>query len=276
MKRFTLTFSLLDPTVTTLALKEELDSVLLRLHPRITYKLGRVYQESNGKLRAELAMDGKRELLDETSKAWVWKLPVRFDSLSWGWMMANEDAGLYASATSSIDVDPLAGVEPIDGASEFLVSKRRLQGRYIALMISTLGLILLFIANAIDPHSLILEGIYLVWFAIFMFSLNDTPVDIRVYAEKIGIRQQKLEVSYWMRKDPASLEWDKIWGLEYVSPVCLIYSGDDKRRFLLSERFGCKEKDVVLKTIVHRAALSYVEGNVQKLIYRKPDAGNKR
>ena len=112
----------------------------------------------------------------------------------------------------------------------------------------------------------------MVSFGIFLFSLNDTPLDFSVYAEKIGIKQQKLEVSYWLLKEPVSLKWDKIWGLDYVIPVCMVYSEGGKTRFLLSERFGCKEKPIVMKTIVKRANLNFVEGNFRKVMYRRYDA----
>ena len=272
MKRYTLKFQPIDSSFSPDDLRNDVEKVLLRLHPRITYKLGQVFQGVDGKLLAEIAMDGKRELLEEELKSNVWKLPMRFESLGWGWMVENEDATLLASATSSIDVDPLEGVEPFEGVAEFPISKWHLRRRYITLMVSTLVMILIFIANAIYTHSPLLEGIYLVSFGIFLFSLNDTPLDFRVYAEKIGIKQQKLEVSYWMLKEPVNLKWDKIWGLDYVIPVCMVYSEGGKTRFLLSERFGCKEKPIVMKTIVKRANLNFVEGNFRKVIYRRYDA----
>jgi len=272
LKRYTVKFQPIGSSFSTDDLRNEVGQVLLQLHPRITYKLGQVFQGADGKLLAEIAVDGKRELLEEALKSNVWKLPARYESLWWGWMVENEDATLLAAATVSIDVDPLERMEPIEGEGEFPVNKWQLRGRYITLMVSTLVMILIFIANAIHTHSPLLEGIYLVSFGIFLFSLNDTPLDFRVYAEKISIKLQKLEVSYWMLNKPVSLEWDKIWGLDYVNPVCMVYSEIGKTRFLLSERFGCKDKSIVMKTIVKRANLNYVEGNFRRTEYRRYDA----
>jgi hypothetical protein len=272
MKRYTLIFQLLNPSVSPDEVRNEVEQVLLFLHPRITYKMGQAIAGADGRILAQITVDGKRELLEAALKAREWKLPVRFESMRWGWLVENEDATLLVAATSSIEVDPLVGVEPFEGVDEFPVSKLHLRRRYITLMVSTLVMILIFIANAIQPHSTLLEGIYLVCFGIFLFSLNDTPIDFRVYAEKIGIRQQKLELSYWMLKEPVSLEWEKIWGLDYVDPVCMVYSAGGKTRFLLSERFGCKEKSIVMKTVVKRANLNFVEGNFRKLMYRRYDA----
>lgn len=274
MNRYTLEFKPLEPSVTVKELRDELEQVLLRLHPRVTYKLGQVYKNSYGKLIAEIAMDGQRSLLNETLKSKQWGTTIAFERLRWGWFSDNEDAALLVSVTGAIKADPLAGVAPIEGTGEYVLRKRLLHGRYIALMIATLAVILLLIANVINTRSPVLEGLYIAFFAIFMFTLNDTPIDIRVYAEKITLTERMLIVSFWLLKKPVSLEWEKIWGLDYTSPVCKVLSEGSKTRFLLSERFGCQDKSIVLKTIADRANLMYVDGNFQNSIYRKPDAGD--
>ena len=77
-----------------------------------------------------------------------------------------------------------------------------------------------------------------------------------------------------MLHKPVSFIWLQIWGMDYSSPICRIITSGKKTRFLVSERFGCEEKLLVLKTIASKAGLKFVEGNINQLTYRKPDAGN--
>lgn len=272
MKRYTLQFQPLDSSITVVNFREEVEQVLLRLHPRITYKMGKVFQGVDGNLLAEFAADGKRELLVEAFENRKWSLPVRFESLSWGWTIENEDDALLISVVTPLDANPLAGIKPLEGKAEFRLSKWHTIGRYIALIGFTILMVLLLIANAVHTYSPVLEWVYIIGFAIWLFSLNDTPFDYRVYARSIHLQQAGLDVEYWLGSAPRHLDWASISGMDYSNPVCMLIGQEKKMRFLLSERFGCKEKSVVLKTIVARAGLSYVEGNFQGLTYRKPEA----
>jgi len=251
------------------------EQVLLRLHPRITYKIGQVTESAAGLMLAQIMVDGKRELLVKALKSKQWNLPVHFEGLTWGWMMENEDATFLASATTAINVDPLAGMEAVDETREFPLSKRRLWLRYISMIVFTMVWIALLIANALHTNSPVLEGIYIVSFAIWLISLNETPFDLRVYANKIALGRTGLEVTYWYRKGAFHVDWQDIWGLDYSNSVCEVHNNGGRLRFLVSERFGCKEKKVVLKTIVRKSELHYVEGNSMVQMYRRAEAGNR-
>ena len=269
MKRYSLIIQLLDPSITTDHVRNAVEEVLLHLHPLITYKIGQVTTGADGRMVAEIAVDGKRELLQAALTGKEWRLPIKLESIGWGWMINNEDAAILAAASSTITADPLAGVDPLEGTGEFRLSKRRLWLRYISLITFTIVMIFLLIANALHTDLPLLEAIYVVGFALWLFFLNETPFDIRVYAEKIVCGQVGLEVTYWWRKKPIQVEWEKIWGLDYADPVCEVCCSEGKRRFLLSERFGCKEKSMVLQTIVKRSSLNFVEGNFKKVMYRR-------
>jgi hypothetical protein len=79
-------------------------------------------------------------------------------------------------------------------------------------------------------------------------------------------------VTYWFRKRVVRLCWEGIRGLDYTDSVCVIYSNENPARFLISEQSGCKEKMVILKTIVQGASLNYVEGDFRKVVYKRYDA----
>ena len=272
MQRFTVTFQPVGSTVTIDHLRDEVDHVLLRLHPRITYKMGQVYQGTEGKLLAQITVDGKRQLLQDAFSHHQWVLPVNFERLSWGWLQEDEDASLSFSVNKSIEVDPLKEVPSMVGEGEYLLSKGLLRGKYLALLVSTVILLVILIANVIYPKTPWLMVLYAVAFAIFMFALSDTPLDLRVYGQKLAIRSDGLEIRFWLLHKSAYIDWSSIWGLDYSNPVCELLSTHGKMRFLLSEQYGCKEQTALLKTMVTRAGLLYLEGNFRRLSYRKPDA----
>ncbi len=269
MKRYTATFQSIELKVYPKDIGEELERVLLRLHPRITYKIGQVAPGVDGRMYAHIAVDGKRELLETALKTAQWKLPISFEGLTWGWMVDNEEVALLMESTSPLDTDPLAQVEAQAGTREFILNKKRFTFRYILLVLSTVVMLLLLIANGIRTHVPALEAVYLVFFAIWLFSLNETPFDYRVYTQKIVCDMDRLQVFYWLPRRVVSLEWTKITGMEYTEPVCTLLHDAGKLRFLVSERFGCREKPTVLKTIVDRSGLHYVEGNLTRLEYRR-------
>jgi hypothetical protein len=60
MKRYTLTFQSLGSPIPLDDLRKEVDTLRLKLHPRITNKMGQVITSLEGKLLAEIAMEGKR------------------------------------------------------------------------------------------------------------------------------------------------------------------------------------------------------------------------
>ncbi len=275
MKRYTVVFQPIASVVVPSDLRDEVEQVLLRLHPRITYKMGQVTESAAGLMLVQIMVDGKRELFEKALEAKQWKLQVQFEDLSLGWMMENEDATLLASATTAINVDPLAGVEAGDETRDITLSKRRLWLRYIFMIVFTVVWIALLIANAFHTNSPVLEGIYIVSFAIWLISLNETPFDLRVYANKIALKHTGLEVTYWFRKMPIHVDWQDIWGLDYANSVCEVHNVAGRLRFLVSERFGCKEKKFVLKTIIKKADLLYVEGNSMVQKYRRAEAGNR-
>jgi len=272
MKRYTLKFTLQDSTLSSDELREAVEEVLLRLHPRITYKIRQVKAGGSGQMMAEIAVDGKRDLLESAFRAQEWKVPVRLESMGWGWM-TNDGSKISTEPGSSLfELDPLAAVRPMEGNGEFQLNKKPGRLRYMIMIISTMGMVFLLIANGVHSHSLILQIAYIIGFSVWLFSLNEMPLDVRVYAEKVIFTNEGLAVKYWLRKQPARLAWEEIWGLEYTEPVCVVFKSGGKNRVLLSERFGCKEQKVVLKTIVERAGLYFVEGNFRNLLYRRYDS----
>jgi hypothetical protein len=249
-----------------------LERELLHLHPRIIYKLGQVYLSTDGCLLAEIAIEGKREFLVHQMAGHRWNQPVALESIGWGWLSEDDsEAGLMPS-TSPFDSNPLAQVVPLDGVVESILSKNRLWLRYLVLVATSLLLVIMLIANVIYKYSLVLELVYVVIFLAWMLALNETPLDLRVYAQKVICSSDGIEVKYWFKAQPILVLWHDIWGLDFSEPVCILFTLAKRSRFILSERFGCQQQKVILKTIVERSDLNYVEGNFIRLIYRRYEA----
>ena len=272
MKRLTLIFKPLSSSIATAALKDELVEELLRIHPRLTFKIGQVIADRDGGMFAQIAIEGKRAILDTALMRKNWKLPVKLESIGWGWLTMDEGENSPEPAISAFDVDPLATVKPAEGQEEFRLNKKRTWLRYVSLIGFTIVMILLLIANGIHNDSPLLQWIYIVVFTVWLFSLNDTPFDFRVYTEKVSCSRESLEIKYWFKRLSFQFQWEDVWEMDYTEPVCEIFVDGRKSCFLMSERYGCKEQKVVLRTIVDRAALNYVEGTIRTMLYRRYEA----
>ena len=273
MKRITLRFTIAEPSITPDVLREAVEQALLRLHPQITYKIRHVADNGDGTMRVEMVMDGKRDLLETIMLQKGWKLPVKLEEIGWGWIAGDWDT---QTSTLTFEVDPLVAIQPLDGQHEFQLGNRRQWLRYIFLIISTLMMILLLAANGLHYDFPALQWIYIIGFALWLFYLNETPFDIRIYARKIICSQEGLKIDYWYMNQSVILGWKEIWGMDFSEPVCKVYTEGRMTRFLISERFGCKQQKPVLKTIVERARLNYVEGNFRNTSYRRYEADEAR
>ncbi len=197
LKRYILEFQALGSSVNPDHLFDEVDRVLLRLHPRITYKMGKTLKDGDGKFLIEIAVAGKRDLLEQAFKSHQWVLPVRFEKLTWGWTIENDHTELVNSGDAALKADPLAGVLPFDGVKELQLSKLLLWWRTIILMISTIVMVMLAIAIFVYSDSLALKWVSILAFAIWQFSLFNTPLDYRIYAHTIQIGEGGLELRFW-------------------------------------------------------------------------------
>lgn len=272
MKRYTLKFTILDREVTVDPLKAQLEKILLRLHPRIIFKMGQLIKTEQGIILALFTADGKMELLETSLRDTKWKLPVEFESMGWGWLIDPIHGTPGSGEGFIVETDPLAQVVPVVEPIEFRFNQWKLLGRYLYLIVFTLVMILLLIANAIHTHSPLLQWIYVLGFTVWLFSLNDVPINPRAYATRIVCTLDNLEIYYDWRRKSVQLDWEHIWGMDYADPLSRIYSDDGVSRFVLSERYGFKEKKMVLKTIVTRASLNYIEGNIRAVVYKRFDA----
>ena len=239
----------------------------------MTYTIGRVTSPEPQIILAEIATDVKRELAISHLKGIEEELPVVMESIGWGWIASTASVKLPATTSPDLNRDPLVLMEAPNGPETFLLSKKVFWFRYLFWLSLTVILIFLLIGGGYFSHpSPVLAGIYLIVFLLWLYSMGEVSFDIRLYGEKIACGPIGLDVTYWFRRKAVRLLWKEIKEMEYTNSVCVINCQEGPVRFLISERSGCKEKMVILKTIVQRASLNYVEGDFRKSVYKRYEA----
>ncbi len=267
MKRITIIFTPTGSPVDLALFRGEIEGVLLRLHPKITYKINRVDKQADGKILAEITLDGKLELLDAALKQKHWQQPVVDERMGWGWPFSPAEKASLQAGIPSYSLDPLAGISPAEGMLDAQLGKLMLWLRFVGVIVLTILLILLMIFYSRSAGSILFDGALLISFSVWMILLNGTPIDMRVYARQITLGEAGLELKYWFMNKTINLAWGNIRRLVCTEPVCILFAEGQRVRFLLSERFGCSKKAKVLKTIIARANLNYVGGNFRKQEY---------
>jgi hypothetical protein len=145
MKRYTLRFGITG-ALTDEKLKAAVEDILLHLHPRFTFRLGRSARIDPQNMTVEIASDGKKEILEPHLKSIEKKLPVVLEHIDWGW--DSGDSSLPSSPIQNPDLspDPLTRVEPSIGPAVFTVNAVILWSRYALffVLLLVLGITLYF------------------------------------------------------------------------------------------------------------------------------------
>ncbi len=261
MKKYTLQVEALDDSVTSERLKTAIENVLLRLHPRITYHLGLVSNISSSFFLAEIASEGKKELLESYLHSIQEQLPVRVERLGWGWIAK---AAIHLSKNH-------APLQSEVKTQSFLPNTKVFPFRYIFSISLIFALILFLIVRFYFDQLSFLDNAYQIVFVFWLFSLIEIPLDIRLYVQKIDCERTELVVVYSFKKKTIRMRWDTIEGLEYKNMLCILYRKDSSPvRFYVNN--GFKEKYAMLATITQMASLNEVESGVSKAVYKRYEA----
>jgi hypothetical protein len=262
LKKYTLQVEALDDSVTVNEIRIAIEDILLHLQPRITYRLGLVSNISSNSFLAEIASDGKKELLDAYLRTIQDKLPVRVGQFGWGWIA--KEAIDY-----SINHAPQQP-EVVDTRS-FLPNTNVFPLRYILSISLMFVLILFLIIRFYLDQLLFLDNAYQILFILWLILLIEIPLDIRLYVKKINCELTELVVMYSFKKKTIRMSWETIDGLERRDTIYIIYRRNDSPlRFYINN--GFKEKHAMLTTITQKASLNEVETGVSKAVYKRYEA----
>ena len=269
MKKFTLTVHRLDDSVTISGLRTAVENVLLRLHPKITYRLGATTTIGSDVMLIEIAADSAKELLESHLKAIEKALPVTVERLGWGWIAEDVSTPAHTPPLRQ-DARIADDYETVSGA--ILWEQGMLPFRY--LLTVSLGILLL--ALLVTRHYLyellLLDVTYYAIFIaiVWLFLLPQTPLNIRLHAKKVECDQVELAVTYWDKRKTVRIKWETMWGLDYSDAKYTIRYGDNRSiRFFVHRD---TTKTAIFEAIVHRAALNEVESGIGWALYRRYDA----
>jgi hypothetical protein len=261
LKKYTLQVKVLDGSVTANGLRVAIENILLRLHPRITYHLGLISNFGPNYLLAEIASDGKKELLESYLNGIQDKLPVHVEQLGWGWIVKD------AMELSKNQASRQSGVN----AQSFLLNRHLFPLIYILSIGLIFVLILLLVARFYFAQSLFLDTAFQVVFIVWLFSTGEIPLDFRLYVQRIDCEPAELAITYSFKTRTVRVNWETIEGLEHRNMLYIIYRRDNKPvRFYVSH--GFKEKHAMLAAITQRASLNEVESGISKAVYRRYEA----
>ena len=271
MKRYTLLFQA-GEAVTTEQVKAAVEDALMRLHPGITSRIGQAARIDPQTVSAEIASEGKKESLFPPLKRIESKLPVTLERIDWGW--DSGESPLVSSLIRNPDLapDPLAKITAPAGPAVFPSDEKMFWLRYTGFFLLTLALGVSFYAKFFNDSSPVWDSLFLGLYFIWLFSLNGIPLDPRWMARRIECGKDGLEVSYRFRRAPVRMRWADIRGMDFTYTACIIQGNSSAIKIAINENSGFREKNVILKTIVERASLRFVEGRFWKPFYRRAEA----
>jgi hypothetical protein len=266
MKRYTLVFRAaaeVEPAALRTAAEEALD----RLHPRIACRMESAFRIDPQSIAVEISSEGKKEDLAQTLRAAEKKLPAALDRIEWGW-----DSGGTAADGRAAHPDPLAAAAAASGPAVFESRLRTILPRYLLLILLSAILAVSgyekFSGSDSTVWDLLFFGTYVLW----LFLLSGTPFNPFRLARRIECGDGGIAVFHRFRREPVRAGWGEIGGLDFSSEACILRTAGAPIRFALGSGAGIPEEKILLKTIVERAQLRFVEGRFRTPFYRRADA----
>ena len=260
MKRYTARLRLLDSQWSAAEIKTIIESELL--HAPITFKVGGIAPVEGDIVLVEIASDATRADLARILQKVESTRRLRLESMGWGWLVTDttihemtrlpgREYDPYATAQAQTEsakvytynTKPIL-IEAIPGTIYWIGWMILVGISYRRSLVFTIGLS-------------ILGGLLLYAFRVGRFLVS---------APHLRCDQNGLEIKYRLRRSSHRQTWAEIWGLDtpYVSDMCTLQSSTSSK---FSTK-GLNEMPTLVKTIVERASLNFVEGAT----YRRFDA----
>jgi hypothetical protein len=272
MKRYTTRLRLLDRQLNAAQIKAAVESELLRAP--ITFRVGAIAPAEGDTVLVEIASDAKRADLARMLKGVESTRRLQLECVGWGWLITGATAkNTLGMAT---EYDPYASVQTqAEDTKEYACNIRRLAIRQAVGCVFLLWFVaipVMFILNVLERR--FLDAVMIVIYMGLLFSgASFNPWTLLAYASRIRCDQVGIEVKFWLRPSPRRHAWTEIEGLEIGAGasdhVYTIRSGQGFLRFSTEK---LNEEPTLIKTILERASLHFVEGIVGRATYRRFDA----
>jgi hypothetical protein len=271
MKRYSLTFQATGDPGSEADLQTAVEDVLLRLHPRYTYRMGRAYPADPRSTVVEIEFEGRKGILLPYIQRIEGKLPVKLEAVRWGWNPDPSIAPKLPAPPLGAPQDPVETVPPAAGRKIFQTRMRWVALRYLAFAALTLVLVFVTVGRFYYERPLWMDLLRVLLYPIWFFILIGTPIDLRALAKRISCLDDGVEIAYWPGGKTVRLPWKDIDELEYNYRGCTIRGGGASIRLLLAGQSGFPDWKTVLATLAARSSLRYAEGTFFLAVYRRPD-----
>ncbi|MGA9397653.1 MAG: hypothetical protein WBV22_05260 [Anaerolineaceae bacterium] len=119
MKRYTLIFSFIDTPSVVDSPRELVENILLHLHPRIIYKIGRVTATGDRRLVAEVSVDKNETMFEALIKIVEGRSPLTLKTVRWGWVVDDPPDPTSGITILNLDRNPFADLPAQDVPTQF-------------------------------------------------------------------------------------------------------------------------------------------------------------
>jgi hypothetical protein len=282
VKNYTAQIKATDDTLNIDRIKNEVERVLLRAHPHLTYKLGSVSSPNRGVFLVEIATDAKKQYLADVLKGVDSSTPFLLQQVGWGWLVSPLTYPEDLQKVGYFGKDPLKIEKSQPEATKVYMVRRKSLVKILALFLLFLSIILFF-AIGFYLYSFNKQTFYDRYYLAFtalaylgiILVMSGSPVFPWMYPLRIQCDPMGIEIKSIFRLTSRRLDWKEISGLELYPPNrYIIQMNNHKRiiRFIDRHSLGSDYEMMLVKTIIERASLNFVEVNVGKVVYRKFDA----
>ncbi len=260
MKRYTARLRLLDGQLNASQIKTAVETVLLRAP--ITFRLGTIAPAEGSAALVEIASDVKRADLARMLKGIESTCHLQLECVGWGWLVTDTTIKDMIRSPGR-EYDPYATVQAqTEDVKEYTYCIRSVLIEEIPGTVYWIGWMILVGIFYRQPLVFVIGGSILGGLLLYVFRVGRFLVS----TPRLRCDQNGIEVKYRLRRSPHRQTWAEIWGLDtpYIRDTCTVRSGT-------SSKFptkGLNEMPTLIKTIVERASLNFVEGAT----YRRFDA----
>jgi len=273
MKRYTARLCRLDSQLSAAQIKAAVESRLLRA--LITFKLGTIAPAEGNIVLVEIASDAERADLARMLKGVESTRRLQLECVGWGWLIT----GATAKSTPGMPAtgyDPYASVQTqAEDIKEYACNIRRLAIRQAVgcfFLLWFVAVPVMFILNMLERRFLNV-AMMVIYMGLLLSGASFNPWTLLAYASRIRCDQAGIEIKYWLRPSPRRHAWTEIEGLEVgASTLDHVYTIRSGKRALRFSTVKLNEESTLIKTILERASLHFVEGTVGCATYRHFDA----
>lgn len=269
MKRYTVRLRISDTPPDATQIKRSVEDALLR--QPITFRLGAIAPAEDNIVLVEIASDAKRADLARILKSVESTHGTQVESIHWGWLVTGSagkpgdpDADPYASAQAQAEE-----TQEYIGQTKWIAIRQGIGCVFLLALVTYPVLILLHLLER-RYWDIVALTIYM---ALILSGASFNPRTLLAHVSRIRCDQGGIEIKYWLRPTPRRKAWSEIQVMETgtlgLPRVCTLRTSGDSISFSLE---NLSERSRLIKTIIERASLHFVENAFGRIIYKRSDA----